>query len=298
MLISEAIKQFDRWRAFKVKKATVRGYSLTLKHLCIFMRNCHVETVDLDDIVLWFELHRNLEYDQNSFVGKAMAIKKFFEFLKKKGMTCLNPDLISIPTKEFKLPKVLELENYLKLLGAIPHNNDPRHIRNRALINLFWDTGMRAGEMLALNVEDMDLENKRAVIKTEKSRGMRPFRQVFWTDETNHRLKLWLQKRAHLKDIHPFVEPDALFTSTSSGKAGSRLMRSGLNEMLRRYSEKVKIEPVNSHSFRHHKGHEIINRGGSAADVQNILGHATLASSSIYTMMRGKELEERARKFM
>jgi site-specific recombinase XerD len=50
---------------------------------------------------------------------------------------------------------------------------------------------------------------------------------------------------------------------------------------------------MNAHSFRHHMGHDIITQGGSAADVMNILGHATLASSSIYTMMTGKELENR-----
>lgn len=298
MLISDAIKQFDKWRAFKVKKATVRGYSLTLKHLCIFMRNCHVETISLEDIILWFELHRNLEYDQNSFVGKAMALRKFFEFLTKKGIKVLNPDLISVPTKEYKLPKVLEEGNYQKLLSVIPDNNDPRHIRNKAMIKLFWDTGMRAGEMLALDVPDMDLLNKRAIIKTEKSRGMRPFREVFWTDETNNQLKLWLKKRTHLKDKHVFNEPDALFTSTHTSKAGSRLLKSGLCEMLRRYSERAKLPYVNSHSFRHHKGHTIIQKGGSSSDVMNILGHATLSSSSIYTMMRGKELEERARKYL
>ncbi len=67
--------------------------------------------------------------------------------------------------------------------------------------------------------------------------------------------------------------------------------------MLRRYSNRAGIPYLNAHSFRHHMGHDIIQKGGSAADVMNILGHATLSSSSIYTMMNDKELEARYRLF-
>ena len=70
-------------------------------------------------------------------------------------------------------------------------------------------------------------------------------------------------------------------------------MNKGLAEILRRYSNRAEIPYMNAHSFRHHMGHDIISQGGSAADVMNILGHASLSSSSIYTMMTGKELEDR-----
>lgn len=65
--------------------------------------------------------------------------------------------------------------------------------------------------------------------------------------------------------------------------------------MLRRCSTRARLPYVNAHSFRHQLGHELIKQGGSAADVMNVLGHASLSSSTIYTMMTDKELEERYR---
>ena len=67
--------------------------------------------------------------------------------------------------------------------------------------------------------------------------------------------------------------------------------------MLRRYSNRARIPFVNPHSFRHHMGHDVIQKGGSSADVIKHLGHSTLASSTIYTMMIDRELEERYRTF-
>ena len=68
--------------------------------------------------------------------------------------------------------------------------------------------------------------------------------------------------------------------------------------MLRKYSGRAKIPYVNAHSFRHRVGHHIIKSGGSSADVMNILGHSSVQSTAIYTMMSDVELEKRYRYFM
>ena len=98
-----------------------------------------------------------------------------------------------------------------------------------------------------------------------------------------------------------FKEPDALFLSICAGQydtTGRRFTIRGVGEMLRRYSNRAKLPYLNAHSFRHHMGHHIIQSGGSSADVMNILGHASVQSSTIYTMMTDHELEKRYRGFM
>jgi len=297
MKLNEAIEKFSNWRKWQVKKDTVRGYDLILKQFCLFVRNCDIEHIRLEDVLSWFSLLEMLQYQRNSFIPKAQALKKFFEFYKMQGFVVLEPDLIRLPSKEYKIPRVASEENYRKLLSAIPkQTNDPRHIRNRAIIMLLWDTGARNGEITALDLEDVNTEQMRAVIKTEKSKGRRPFRELFWTKETNEALQAWIEKREFLKKTKmPHME-ECLFPSICSGAlnlSGKRITNKGVAEFLRRYSNRANIPYQNAHSFRHHMAHDIISQGGSAADVMNILGHASLSSSSIYTMMTGKELENR-----
>ncbi len=298
MKLSEAIEKFSKWRTFKVKKCTVKGYELILKQFCVFVRNCDIERVRLEDVTSWFSLLNDLQWQHNSFITKAQALRKFFEFYKMQGYLVLEPNLIPLPSKEYNIPRVASEENYRKLLSAFPvKTNDPRHIRNRAIVMLLWDTGARNSEILALDVNDMDTEKMHAVIKTEKSKGRRPFREIFWTEETNKALLAWITKREFLKKTKMQHMDECLFPSICSSAglnlSGRRLTNKGVAEFLRRYSNRAGIPYINAHSFRHHMGHDIISQGGSAADVMNILGHATLASSSIYTMMTGKELENR-----
>lgn len=302
MLLLDAFQQFIEWKQLDVTKNTTKGYGLILKQFCLFMRNCHIEQITITDVSQWFNLMTDLEWDRNSFIPKAIALRKFFEFFKHQNYNVLDPWLIPVPDKQYKLPRVASEEGYAKLLNIIPNNNDPRHIRNRAIITMLWDTGARNGEVLALNIDDLDLVNKRAVIHTEKNRGSRPFRELFWSDQTNNNLHMWIAKREHLQKKITIHDEGALFISImSSGlndRQGYRFNIKGSGEMLRRYAIRAGVPYMNAHSFRHRKGHSIIEQGGSSADVMNVLGHASLQSSSIYTMMRGKELESRARMFM
>ena len=301
MKISEAIEKFTKWRTFHVKKGTVAGYDLILRQFCLFVRDCEIEHVRLDDITDWFGFLKDLNWKNNSFIPKAQALRKFFGFYKLQGYKVLEPNLIPLPHKEFNIPRVATEENYRKLLASIPVNRDPRHIRNKAIVMLLWDTGARNGEVLALNAQDINLQQMRAIIKTEKSRGRRPIREIFWTEETNDALKKWIICRGELMQKKMRHMDESLFPCICSSRAlnltGQRLSIKGVGEMLRRYSNRAGIPYMNAHSFRHHMGHDIITQGGSSSDVMNILGHASLASSSIYTMMTGTELESRYRAF-
>lgn len=302
MLFAEAIEKFEKWRALKVTAGTVKGYNLILKQFCLYVRNTHIEKIVLEEVLNWFELMGDLRYDSNSFIPKAMALRKFFEFFHKQGYQVIDPWLIPIPSKKYKIPRVMNEDNYEKLLSVIPKKtNDPRHIRNLAIVNILWDTGARNGEVCALNMPEVQIQNQKAVINTEKSKGKVPFRQIFWTSETNNNLARWLEKREDLKKKVTFTEPEAVFISATSWKIGERFTIRGLGEMLRRYSNKAKIPPMsatNAHSFRHHKCRDVLKKGGTSADVMSIAGHSSLASGSIYQMLFGEDLEERARKFV
>ena len=302
MQFKEAIDQFSNWRRFKVKGLTVKGYDQTLRQFCLFLRNPDIENISINDVMDYLNGMKEMGWDQNSFVGKCMALRKFFEFYRLQNYPVIDENLIPIPAKEYKLPRVADEANYRKLIASIPKDtNDGRHIRNLVLVNMLWDTGARNGELLSLNIGDLDFGRRRAIINTEKSKGRRPFREIFWTADTHGNLLQWIKKREQLQKRMKFDDPDALFISICSGQyetAGRRFSIKGVGEMLRRYSNKAKLPYMNAHSFRHHMGHHIIKSGGSSADVMNILGHASVQSTTIYTMMTDVELEKRYRFFM
>jgi len=298
MEFKEAINRFSSWRTFKVKQITVKGYEFDLRSFCLYLRNPKIEDIELDQVLNYLREMENLGWDRCSFVRKCMAFRKFFEFYRRQGFNVLDEQLIPSPATQFKLPRIATEEGYQKLVASIPkESKDPRHVRNLAIVNLLWDSGARNGEICSLDVADVDIEQRRAVIHTEKAKSRRPFREIFWTAETNENLTKWIKRREHLKSVMADMDSSALFISISTIRVGHRLNMKGVGEMLRSYSNRAKIPYINAHSFRHHMGHDIIKQGGSSADVSNILGHSSLESSYIYSMMTGSELKNRWEKF-
>lgn len=299
MKLSIAIEEFSAWKALSVKGTTIRGYGLMLRQMAVFLHDMDIERVKIGNIIEWFDLMQRLGWDRNSFIPRTMAVRKFFEYFTNQGMAVMNPWLVPVPNKEYKIARVADESTYRKLRESIPiETNDPRHIRNLAIVSLLWDTGARNGEICSIDTGDLDFYQMKAVIKTEKSKGKRPVREIFWTAETNDALRRWVEKREQLAEKMEIIDEEALFISICSQKCGQRFTIKGVGEMLRRYSNRARIPYQNAHSFRHHMGHHIVRQGGSNSDVSNILGHSSLASSFIYTQMTDTELAERYRKFM
>jgi len=300
MKLKEAIDKFIEWKQINSsKKSTMKGYELDLRNFCLYMRNPDIESVQLKDITEYFNLMAELGWKWNGFLTKSIALRKMFQFYAKQGYKVLNYELIPIPKREYRPPRVATEEEYEKLLAVIPKNsNDPRHIRNLAIVNMLWDTGARVGELVSLNMDDVDLNGMKGIVRTEKSQGMKPFRQIFWSKGTNKNLKRWIKKRDELFQRTEFQDPEALFVGACRWQLGKRLTNSAVSIFLRRYSSKAGIPTLNAHSFRHHLGRELAKKGANNSVISNILGHSALTSSYIYTMMNNRELEGEYRKLV
>jgi len=299
MKFNEAISHFIQWKQINSTKGTLKGYELDLRNFCLYMKNPHIEEVKLEDVTEYFNLMGQLGWKWNGFITKSMALRKFYQFYGKQGHDVLSYELIPIPRREYNPPRVATEEEYRKLLSVIPDDsNDPRHIRNLAIVNMLWDTGARVGELVSLNIEDANLDGMKAVVKTEKSRGMKPFREIFWSENTNQNLHCWIEKRDELAQRTKFRDPDALFIGACRWQLGKRLTNGAVSIFLRHYSTKAEILTLNAHSFRHHMGHELAKKGANNSVISNILGHSSLTSSYLYTMMNNQELEREYRKLM
>jgi site-specific recombinase XerD len=304
MLFKDAITEFTEWRKFKLGvNVTLRGNDKDLRLFCLYLKNPQIEDVTHKDVMGYLNMMVEIGWAPNSFVSKCMALRKFFEFCNLRGFKTIDERLIPVPQKQYKIPRVATEDEFKKLISvAETGRKDLRLVRNMAIMHLLWDTGARNGEIMALDVEDLDLVNHKALIKTEKAKTRRPLREIFWTDKTNEHLLTWMKERDKLSKRIPLRDPNALFLSLynsgSNHTKGYRFRQSGVCEMLRNYSNKAGLErTLNAHSMRHFMGRNIIEKGGSNSDVTNILGHSCIESSMVYTMMYGTQIEKRYRKF-
>lgn len=149
---------------------------------------------------------------------------------------------------------------------------------------------------MSLDLED--IKNRSASIQTEKTRGRIPYRRIFWSKETHTSILTWLKYRTRYANKHTLQDKEALFIGTNGGAFGKRLSNHAFCITMRKYSKLAGIPTLNAHSFRHHKGRFIIEKGGSGVDVMNILGHARMESSRPYVRLFGKSLKNKAQKFL
>jgi len=303
MLFSEAINKWVSWKTLKVANNTIYGYQGHLLHFCIFLRDAEIENITLGQITEYLSLCQKMGFRGSSLEKYGLAIKEFFDFYYKQNYQVINPELVPIP-KIFDrvMPRVATEEDFRKLLDVIPDESRTYyHLRNKAIIWLLHDTGARVSEIANLKIQDIDLINQWAIIKTEKRRDDMPFRKIFWTKICADALNNWIKKREELIMKTEILDPtdkDDLFLSVnggvcSDGKTGRKIDIEAIGEMLRKYSRLAGLKyNLNPHSFRHRLGHELVKQGAQANIVSQILGHRSLDSSRIYTILSGIELDK------
>ncbi|MEO6240318.1 MAG: site-specific integrase [Bacteroidia bacterium] len=266
------------------------------------MQDPILEEIDLTHIVWYFSELERLGWKPSGMNLIGLALKKFFEFCHLRGYNVsFSEQLIPIREKECNIPRVANIKDFKKLLARIPtRTNRPHHIRNRAFLLLLWDTGARSGELCMLDDDDLKFDRDgsgTAYIKTEKSRGRRPIRQIFWTAETGKTIKRWLKKKNELQKLFTFQHPEAVFTtitkSPGSAIRGSRMNSRGIAEVMRMLSNGAGLSVVaNAHSIRHSFGRDTKKATGSDFSVGNQLGHSSPDSSRIYAWLFDEEMKK------
>ena len=303
MKLKNAIDQFIKWKGLEIKQNTVRGYYLDLLQFCLYMRNHDVEFIKEEHTTDYFNEMKMLGWKNNSLTHKSSALRKLFEYCRMKGMNTINYEMIQVVQRNYTPAKVAEDWEIEKLLELCPVNtSNLQQIRNRAIITLLRDTGARSGEICSFNVDDIKPCEMKTVIKTEKSRGLAPIREIFWEPETDQDIHRWLKARNELieklESNHKEIRnPEALFVGYSSWQAGKRITSHAVSIILRKLSRRAGLDTVNPHSFRHRRGHELSKSGANNSIISGILGHSSLSSSYIYTMMNSSELQEAYKKF-
>lgn len=212
-------------------------------------------------------------YARSAIARQLSAVRTFFRFLYREGKVSKNPlVLISTPRRQRRLPAFLTPEEVKMILGA-PDVSTPLGLRDRAILELLYATGMRVGELVALRLSDVARAGELRV--TGKGRKERV---VLVADAAVDALRRYLQEgRSQLVKRDA---AEALFVNARGGRLTDRGVRVVLDRAIRRIALARRISP---HVLRHTFATHLLDGGADLRVVQELLGHVDLATTQIYT---------------
>ena len=211
---------------------------------------------------------------KSTVARKLAATRAFFDALLRAGEVAANPaDLVAAPKADSKLPRVLTVDEVEALLGRIPART-PLELRDRAMLELTYSCGLRAQEVVDLDLASPDFESERLRVEGKGAKT----RFVPIGEPAQRALRTYLERgRGALTDLNS--EP-ALFVS----KSGRRLHPSDLRRRLeRRMREAAIAGGISPHALRHSFATHLLQGGADLRSIQELLGHASVSTTQVYT---------------
>ena len=225
------------------------------------------------------------DYQENSGVSKATIdnmrriISSFFSWLENEDYIMKSPARRIRKVRVGKIVKEIYTEENIELM-----RQNCKNARDLAIIDMLYSTGMRVGELVRLNIADIDFENKECVVLGKGNKQ----RKVYFDTKTKIHLQQYLNSR---KDTDP-----ALFVSQLYPY--NRLKISGVEIALRKIGEKLHISKVHPHKFRRTLATKAIDKGMPIEQVQHLLGHTKIDTTLGYAMVDDENVKISHKKFL
>ncbi len=263
-------------------EAYLKDIDQYIKHMEKYRKLKRVDQINKNDILAFLKSLHNRNLTVRTISRKLSSIKAFHQFLllEKEVNSDVSKD-IETPKQEKKIPDVLTVEEVFKLIDSV-QNDDPISIRNNALLELVYGSGLRVSELLSLKVFDVHLVSNYVKIMGKGSKE----RQVPINHATVEALRRYLEKsRPQLIK----AENNILFLN----QYGQKLSRQGFYKLLKKLSEDVGIyKVVSPHTLRHSFATHLLEAGVDLRTLQELLGHEDISTTQIYTHISQKHLKE------
>lgn len=215
-------------------------------------------------------------------VSRSIAsIKAFFQYLLKEGKSASNPaNQLKSPKIEKKIPETLSPEEVVRLLEQ-PKGRNPKEIRDRAMLELLYATGIRVSELIHLKVSDVNLTDGYIMCRDVNKARVIPIGA-----------KAKSAMKAYLADARSAMintqEEQVLFVNCS----GQPMSRQGFWKLIKSYARKAGIEDITPHTLRHSFAVHLVENGADLRAVQEMLGHSDISTTQIYANMSHRRLKE------
>ena len=266
---------------------TVQAYVSDVQAFQIYLNDFHgniiLEEVSYSQIRSWIVILIENNISATSVNRKVSSLKSFYKFLLKTKQISVNPLLkhkslktakkVQIPFSEKELQDVFEFNSY---------SNDFEGIRNQLIIELFYTTGIRRAEMINLALNNVDTAQKTIKVIGKRNKE----RIIPLLNCTIELIEAYKHERNHLERVN---QKEMLILSKNGNKVSESFVYRLINEYFSTVSQKTKKSP---HVLRHSFATHLLNNGADLNSVKELLGHASLSSTQIYTHSSLAELKK------
>lgn len=266
---------------------SINGYGRDLAKLRAWAEKNGLDVVKMSrqDLREWMiDLGRS-DLSVNSKRRLISVLRGFYKFLMIEGHIKENPaELLDVPQKGSYLPRFLN-QVEIEALLRVPDTSTETGLRDRAILELMYASGLRVSEAVSLRVRDIDLD---AGVLTTTGKGSKTRRVPVGSSAVQwvRSYLVWRQKRENIEIENLFVTP-----------AGRRLTRQAIYSFITGYAEKADLDGVSPHTLRHSFATHLVQNSADIRSVQQMLGHADISTTQIYTHMTDAHLKKAYEKF-
>lgn len=225
------------------------------------------------DIRYWILHLANSNNSPRSYKRKLSSVKAFYKFLHREGEIKINPsDSVIVPKHQNSLPEFFSSTETINLFDVVVFGNDFEGARDKLILNIFYSTGIRLSELVNLRLKDIDfsLQHISVTGKRNKQRNIPISKSL--VEEIKDYINL-LNKEFNFK-------PDFLFPTNKGNPPYARFIQRLVKKYL---SQVTSSEKTNPHKLRHTFATHMLNNGADLNAVKELLGHANLAATEVYT---------------
>ena len=270
-------------------KHTARAYCSDILSFLVWMEDTSCEDVNFSKVRDYLHFIQKFNYKKTTIARKIASIRTFYKFLYRERKVTSNPAMnLTTPKRPKSLPKFLTQEEVEKILNNVKIET-PAGYRNRAILELLWATGMRISELSGLNFGDLNLENNEIRVFGKGSKE----RIILVTDRAKTYLERYINSaRVLVAKGYRLEEPtesSPVFINNTGYRLQPRTIRNVINEIV----DKIELpKHVTPHMFRHSFATHLIENGADLRIVQELLGHASISNTQIYTHVSMQHMKE------
>ena len=268
---------------------TLAAYASDIVSFILWLDNVSCTNVDFNKLREYLHFIQRFDYKKTTIARKVASIRTFYKFLFRERYIDSNPALsLSAPKRPKSLPKFLTPEEVEQILNNVKIET-PAGFRNRVILELLWATGMRISELSNLNFGDLNLDEneirvfgkgakERIVLVSDRAKG-------YLVQYINSARKL-IAPEYNTNEIN---DDTPLFINNTGYRLQNKTVRKVINEIVEKIELPKKVTP---HVFRHSFATKLIENGADLRVVQELLGHAGISNTQIYTHISMKHMKD------
>jgi integrase/recombinase XerD len=270
-----------------LSRSTLEAYHRDVEQFIQFAESCGMEqpdNVQRSHLVLYLGRLKEQGRAAATITRSVASIRSFFHFLIREGIARHDPSvLLELPRANKKKPSVLTQDEIERLLAA-PDVSTPQGVRDKAMLELLYATGIRVSELVALNVSDVRTDLRFVHCGGDAGKE----RVVPISREASQWAQAYMdEQRSSL--LRSRQDEEALFLNVS----GQRLSRQGFWKMIKKYGQEAGVSgDITPHTLRHSFAVHMLEGGADLRSVQEMLGHADLSTTQVYAQTARRSMKE------